>query len=47
LSFTTRINLTQGAFSLLNLIEDFEKQGEIKFDPLSSVNFGFGIGIKL
>lgn len=47
LSFTTRMNLTQGLFSIINMIEDFEKQGEVKFDPVSSINFGFGIGINL
>ncbi len=46
-SFTTRMNLTQGLFGVLNMIEDFEKQGRIKFDPLSSINFGIGLGINL
>lgn len=47
LSFTTRMNLTQGLFGILNMVEDFEEQGQVQFDPISSFNFGLGIGINL
>lgn len=47
ISFTTKMNLTQGMLDILNIVEDFERQGTVKFDPVSSINFGFGIGINL